>query len=140
MNNEVTIDESRLEAEANAVMVGVEPAVPLAPGEAEAAPLSWAPMIEGITPLLRIAVFPQWQITDPEAKEFADSLGICLDQLFPGGLEGRYACYVRLLTCCGGIVAMRAIQFGKIPPLGPKRAEKAKDGKPAADDQERAAA
>lgn len=138
--NEVVIDEARMAAEADAAMVDVQPEFdPLAP-PAEVLE-SWAPMIESVTPMLRIGVFPQWQITDAEAKEFAESLGQCLDQLFPGGMSGRYACFARLIACCGGIVAMRAIQLGKIPPLGPKRADKPKtNGAAGADSEARAAA
>lgn len=122
--NDVQIDEVRLTAEADAAIA----AAPLdqVAGESgqvvAAPPESWAPLVESMTPALRLMVFPQWGITDAEAKEFSDSLGQCLDQVFPGGLAGPYACWCRLILCGGGIVAMRVMQTGKIPPLGPRRA------------------
>lgn len=131
--NTVDIDETRLTAEADAAVAGapVDESAPV--GAVQALPDSWSPLIEGMTPMLRIAVFPQWNISDAEATEFAESLGQCLDQIFPGGIAGPYACFVRLIVCCGGIVATRAIVHGQIPPLGPRRAKPEKETGTAAD-------
>lgn len=126
--NDVPVDEVALTAEADAAIAGMPATESPADAGALAALESWATMIESVTPILRIGVFPQWNISDGEAKEFADSLGQCLDQLFPGGMGGKYACYARFIACCGGIAALRAIQNqGKLPPIGPKRIEKPKD-------------
>lgn len=138
MSNDVQIDDAQLMAQADAALAGapVDPsAVPL---DAQPIPENWLPLIEGLAPMLRIGVFPQWNITDDEQKEFVESAAQSLDLIFPGGLGGKYAPLVRLIACCGGICAVRYIQFGKIPPLGPKRVEKPKQ--PAADDSQRAAA
>lgn len=125
MSNEISVDEARLQAEADAALAsapledatfGAEGA-PVAPEAAE----SWRPLVQGVVPMLRIVVFPQWNITDDEANEFTESLTQCMDQLFPGGMAGKYACWVRLMACCGGIVASRVIERGELPPLGPKR-------------------
>lgn len=134
MSNEVNIDEARLIAEADAALAASAPEVAPIEGEgaALAVPESWSPLIEGVTPMLRIAVFPQWNISDAESREFEQSLGQCLDQVFPGGLAGPYACWCRLIVCCGGIVATRAIQFGKVPPLGPVRRVQQSEEKSAA--------
>ena len=126
MSNDVSIDEARLTAEADAAIAAV-PVDPLTAGAPVApVPESWAPLIQGMTPMLRIAVFPQWNISEDEAREFSEALGQCLDQVFPGGLAGPYACWVRLMACTGGIVAMRVIQHGKLPPIGPRRASNEK--------------
>lgn len=123
--NEVTIDEAALSAEADAVIAAADLAAP-PDVQPEQLPESWAPLIDSMTPMLRIAIFPQWEISDDEAREFSESLGQCLDQVFPGGLAGPYACWCRLFFCAGGIVAGRVIKHGKLPPLGPRRAEQPK--------------
>lgn len=125
MSNEVTIDEAALAAEAEAVLADA-PVDAAGQMQQEQLPESWAPLIDAMTPMVRIAIFPQWEITDAEAKEFSASLGECMDQLFPGGLAGPYACWCRLIFCAGGIVAGRVIKHGQLPPLGPRRVEQPK--------------
>lgn len=127
--NEVHVDEERLAAEARAALLGAPPDEGLSgevPVEATVdgvpVPASWLPAINGAVPMLRIGVFPQWDITDDEANEFAEALAQCLDTFFPGGLDGKYGCFVRLIMAGGGICAGRMIRNGgKLPPLGPKR-------------------
>lgn len=126
MSNEVTIDEAALMAEADAALASVAADASADATASAPVPESWAPLIDSMTPMLRIAVFPQWEITDDEAREFSESLGQCLDQVFPGGLAGPYACWCRLIFCAGGIVAGRVIKHGHLPPLGPRRAEQPK--------------
>lgn len=124
--NTVEIDEDRLVQEADAALASVPPVEGSAP--IDAAPVeSWAPVVEGCVPLMRLAVFPQWDLQDAECAEFAGALGQCLDQVFPGGVTGPYACWVRLVASCGLIVGARYMTLGKLPPLGPKRADTSKD-------------
>lgn len=124
--NEVEIDEAALAREADVAMAAA-PQDARFDAPAEQLPESWAPLIGSMTPMLRIAIFPQWDISDDEAKEFSESLGECLDQVFPGGLAGPYACWCRLIFCAGGIVAGHVIKHGHLPPLGPRRVESKKD-------------
>lgn len=125
MNN-VEINEAALTAEADAAMTAAAELEPVPPSpDAQAADAvsgdSWAPLVAGVMPMLCIGVFPQWGITDAERTEFGEALGQCLDQIFPGGLNGKYACWVRLIAAGGGIVAVRYLQAGTLPPIGPKR-------------------
>lgn len=72
---------------------------------------------------------PQWEITDDEKNELTKSLAHVLEDLFPGGIDGRYAPYFRLITVSGCIVISRAKQHGgKLPGIGPKaKSEKIDD-------------
>ena len=100
-------------------------APPGAAGGAPGAPPvnSWRPFIIPTVTIGAMVVLPQWQLTPEEQHEIADSLSECLEQLFPGGLDGRYACYVRLLMCTGAIILTRyQAGGGKLPGLGPRRA------------------
>lgn len=117
--NVVEVDEAALAAEVAALEAAAPPPVEAAPEPAAPAE-SWGPMVEGITPQLALFVFPQWNLTPAERAEFTQSLTLCLDQLLPGGLAGKYACYVRLILLVGGVAASRYIMHGKLPPLGPK--------------------
>jgi len=46
----------------------------------------------------------------------------CLAQLFPDGINGKYACWFRLLGCTGFIVVNGIAQNGgKLPGFGPKK-------------------
>jgi len=92
-----------------------------APVATDAAPVeSWTPAIKSVMPMIRIGVLPQWDITDDESEGFAQSLGECLDQAFPGGMNGKYACWARLLIIVTAVPATRYMQHGKLPPFGPK--------------------
>lgn len=134
--NTVEVDGEALAAEAAALQAEVPAAVEAAPESREvaAAPAeSWGPMVTGISAQLALFVFPQWNLSEAERAEFEQSLTLCMDQLFPGGAAGKYACYVRLLAVTGGVAASRYLMHGKLPPLGPKRAEQEKpDAQPAA--------
>lgn len=140
--NEVTIDEAALAAEADAALASAE--IPTeAPADAPAAPEtgeSWGPFVAGLIPTLRGVVFAQWQIHQAQLDELQQSLTICLDQAFPGGLAGKYACWVRLAMCCTGIAAGNMVaNGGKLPPLGLPRAEHAEHNESRSDDATAAA-
>jgi hypothetical protein len=63
-------------------------------------------------------VLPRWAIPTTDQAEVAESLGLCLEQLFPGGVDGKYACWVRLVFACGAITVSTAQRHGgKLPPL-----------------------
>jgi len=66
-------------------------------------------------------VLPQWEIQPEEETEFTEATAQCLAQLFPDGVNGKYACWFRLIACSGMIVAMRIAQNGgTLPGIGPK--------------------
>lgn len=122
--NTVEIDEAALLAEADAAVEAVG-TVETVPGVAmEPVPSSWGPFLAGMVPMLRAVVLPQWKFAPGQIEELEASLTVCLDQAFPGGLDGKYACWVRLGMCGTGIVITNiAMNGGKLPPLGPPRAE-----------------
>jgi hypothetical protein len=129
--NTIDINADALSAEAAAVLAEAEP-VPVDPVEGQGAPVataaqSWQPVVEGLAPTLAVIVFPQWELSPSEVETFGKSLTECLDQLFPGGVEGKYACYARLLAVTAGICATRYMKHGELPPLGPKKIEPPKD-------------
>lgn len=145
--NEVPIDETRLELEADAAIADAAPAivtdaVPGVAGGGELAPLEvvepWAPFLHSaIQPILFGIVLPQWDVSLEMQQEWTGALGECLDQVFPGGPAGKYACWVRLVLGTVGMVGLPlAANGGKLPPLGPKRKkdvlERPAEEKPAA--------
>lgn len=134
--NDPIIDHERLAAEADAVIAGMEAPAEAAPGAGQAAaPVSesWIPFTENLMPMVVLLGVPQWDLSKAEQRELCQSLGQCLDQLLPGGADGKYACWVRLVAAIGGITAARVIQHGKLPPFGPKLADAAeKTATPAA--------
>ena len=68
------------------------------------------------------AVLPQWGISDEYRQEWTEASAQCLSQLFPDGINGKYACWFRLLACTGVIVVNGIAQNGgKLPPIGPKK-------------------
>jgi hypothetical protein len=72
--------------------------------------------------VVAVVALPQWELTGEEKRELSESLAGCLDQLFPGGLDGKYACWFRLVAAAGGITVVRLAQNGgKLPGLGPRR-------------------
>ena len=132
--NTVEVDPAALAAEAARAVAGAVPDPSLTGGEGgepgavdPGAPglpelQSWRPLIEGLTPTVRMTVFAQWNIAPNMEREFVDSLAQSLDLLFPGGLEGKWAPLVRLLSCCAGIAFLNYTANGyKLPPLGLKK-------------------
>ncbi len=76
--------------------------------------------------LIAKVALPQWNLTDDEKNELTKSTAHILEDLFPGGLSGRYAPYLRLIVVSGVIVITRAKEHdGKLPGLGPKPEPKA---------------
>jgi hypothetical protein len=83
-----------------------------------AASASWGQLTPPTVQVLACVVFPAWQIRPEEQTEISGALAECLEQVFPGGLGGRYACWIRLLVACGAITVSRvAMNGGKLPPL-----------------------
>lgn len=131
-NNKIVIDEAALAAEADAIAATVQadvasdaPAVAgvQQEGDQQQGGDSWCVLCAGLVPVVAITVLPQWNLSRDEQNELAQSLGACLDQVLPGGLNGKYACWVRLIACAGGIAITRAIaNGGKLPALGPRKA------------------
>lgn len=123
--NPVELDPVALDAEADrllasapAELTGATPAI--APTNVVELPPanSWKPLVAGITPMVRIALFSRWGIRPEEETEFVESGAQCLDLCFPGGLDGKYGCFVRLISCCTSIAGMRYLQHGELPPIG----------------------
>lgn len=105
------------EAEAAAAGAPVDPSAPGAP-----APLdpngSWALITPPTVEVICGVVLPAWEIRAEEQRPLAEALAECLEQVFPGGIEGKYACWVRLITVAGAITVSRvATNGGKLPPL-----------------------
>lgn len=120
--NEVSLDDAALAAEADAALAAA-PAPDVSVTVSVPALESWVGFVGDMMPAVRIGLVPQWNITDQESAAFSESLGTCLDQLFPGGPTGKYACWVRLFGTCSGIALGRYLANGALPPLGPKRAD-----------------
>ena len=128
MSNAVEVDPVALAAEAERAIAGAfeQPAGDVPAGQEGPAPVvdSWRPLIEGLTPTVRMTVFAQWTIAPNMQEEFVASLSQSLDLLFPGGLNGKYAAIARVLICCCGITFMNYSANGnKLPPLGLKKAD-----------------
>ena len=106
-------DAERLIAEAQAA-TGVGPGVDSQSTSAG----SWSALTPGLVTVTCGVVIPQWQVPANEQIEVAAALGECMEQLFPGGIEGKYACWVRLVFACGA-VSVSAVNrhHGKLPPL-----------------------
>ena len=129
----------RLTAETDAALAGApadptDPAQPAGEPEPEMAP--WSALTPALVHVGAVVVFPAWEIVDAEQGEIAGALGECMEQLFPGGIEGRYACWVRLIAAFGAITISRVQKHGRLPPLfartvGPARGKQA-DEQPAA--------
>jgi len=86
----------------------------------------WSALTPPLVKVTCAVVLPAWQIRDDEQTEVSEALGQCLEQLFPGGIEGKYACWVRLVFCCGAITVSRVQQHGRLPPLFLPKASAAK--------------
>ena len=118
---ELSPEAINLQLEANAALAGVPPE-PAAIG-AETAPDPEAEFREVLRmPVMFVhkVVLPQWGIADEYREEWNSALAQCLAQLFPDGINGKYACWFRLLACSGVIVVNAiATNGGSLPPLGP---------------------
>jgi len=118
---------AELEAEATAALAGAPVEAPAIGAEvAGAAPVDHLPewqMFMGHTVgVVSVVALPQWELTEGEKRELSESLAGCLNQLFPGGLDGKYACWFRLVAAAGGITVVRLAQNGgKLPGFGPRR-------------------
>jgi hypothetical protein len=120
-----------LAAEADAAL-GAAPidaaAAPPAPDPNEYDPnkaTEWDMYMSMAVELLANVGLPQWNLTAHEKNELTKSLAHILEDLFPGGLSGRYAPYLRLLTVSGFIVITRYREHGgELPGIGPKPEKK----------------
>lgn len=105
------------EAELAAAGAPIDPSSPGAP-----APLdpngSWALITPPTVSVICGVVLPAWEIRAEEQSEISGALAQCLEQVFPGGVDGKYACWIRLCMACGAITVSRvATNGGKLPPL-----------------------
>lgn len=123
-----------LEREVDAAAAGapLDPGAPPAPSIAgqlvddEPWRRAWLLYTKMAANLLDGLLLPQWQITPEEKIELRESLAMILYLHFPDGVNGRYAGYFRLLACSSVMVASRLVaNNGKLPPLGPPRAQPA---------------
>jgi len=100
------------------------PAIDPATGQAPAPNINgqWSALTPPAVEVLSAVVFPAWEIQTSEQRPVSEALAECLDQVFPGGIEGRYACWVRLIFAGGAICVSRIAVHGRLPPLFvPKR-------------------
>lgn len=113
------VGTDQLIAEAEAAAAGIPNADPAAGQPADLNPNGqWSALTPPAAKVLSIVVFPAWKIPDAERDEFAAASAECLEQVFPGGIEGKYACWVRVLVTAGAItVGAVARNGGKLPPL-----------------------
>lgn len=119
-----------LAAEA-AAAIGQAPADPsIAPAEPVDPPYDpnmvteWDMYMDMAVNVISKVALPQWNLTNDEKNELTKSTAHILQDLFPGGLAGRYAPYLRLITVTGFIVVTRHREHGgKLPGLGPKKEE-----------------
>jgi len=108
-------------AEAEAAAASA-PAIDPLTGQAGAPELNpngqWSALTAPAVEVLCGVVLPAWEIDGEQQKQIAEPLAECLEQLFPGGVDGRYACWVRLIVASGAItVGVAARNGGKLPPL-----------------------
>lgn len=129
-NNSVYVDEPQIAAQMDAVAdsendVALTMMTDGAGGEQPQQVESWDKFIQtSIRPILFGMVLPQWEVSADEQHEWSDALGQCCDQIFPGGPDGKYACWVRLILGSVVIAGTRiAMNGGKLPPLGPRKKE-----------------
>lgn len=126
---------SQLEAEAHAALaagpapVAAVDGAPLAPVDEydPNAVTEWDPYMQMAVEVLSNIGVPQWNLNPHEKNELTKSLAHILEQLYPGGLSGKYAPYLRLITVCGVITFTRVQENGgKLPGFGPKKIEQPK--------------
>jgi hypothetical protein len=85
----------------------------------------WSALTPPTVEVLCAVVLPAWQIQPAEQRPVSEALAECLEQVFPGGIEGKYACWVRLIVACGAITVSRvATNNGRLPPLFLPKASK----------------
>jgi hypothetical protein len=102
----------------------IAPAAPVDPPYDPNKVTEWDMYMQMAVNLVAKIALPQWNLTDDEKNELTKSTAHILEDLFPGGLAGRYAPYLRLITVTGFIVVTRHKEHGgKLPGLGPKREE-----------------
>jgi len=119
-------DAADLLLEANAALVGAEPEALTDNGLPPPEPIDAAKGFREVLHLpvmfVSTAVLPQYGITDEFRTEWTAASAECLAQLFPDGLDGKYACWFRLFACSGMIVVNGIAQNGgKLPGIGPKK-------------------
>ena len=123
---------AQLEAEANAALAAapVEPALSPAPAPVPEydpnAPTEWDMYMQIAVEMLANVGLPQWNLNPHEKNELTKSLAHILEQQFPGGLSGRYAPYLRLITVAGLVCVTRYQEHGRLPGFGAKLIEKPK--------------
>lgn len=112
-------ERGRLLAEADAALASApaDAGGGVAPAEGSDSGGSWADITPSVVTVVSGVVLPQWDIKANEQTEVSTALAQCMDQVFPGGLDGKYACWVRLVMACGAITVSRAMQPGGLPPL-----------------------
>lgn len=121
--------DASLMAEADAAIATADPSALTETGAPPPEPVDAAAEFRAVLhlPVMFVSegVLPQWGITEEFRKEWTEASAECLAQLFPDGVGGKYACWFRLIACTG-IIAANGIakNGGKIPGLGPKRAER----------------
>lgn len=100
------------------------PVPPTAPPYDPEMATEWDMYMQMAVGLVAKIVLPQWNLTDDEKHELTKSTAHILQDLFPGGLSGRFAPYLRLITVSGIIIISRHKEHGgKFPGIGPKREE-----------------
>lgn len=110
------VGHASLAAEAEAALAGA--GIDAGTAGAMVAPdAGWKQITPGVVDVACIVVLPQWKIEKDERGLVSESLSECLEQVFPGGLDGKYACWIKLIFAVGGIAAARAMQPGGMPPL-----------------------
>jgi len=126
--NKVDVDPVQLDRQADAILHRapideLPPPGPQAEPQKESADEeSWHQMIPGLTTMLAMLVFPQWGFVEEEQKAFSTAAADVLEHAFPGGMGGRYGCYVRLMMVTAGVTLARFdADTGKFPPIGPRR-------------------
>lgn len=125
-------DTERLVAEAESAVAGVPGGDPLAAAAQQLDPNGqWGALTPPLVKITCGVVLPAWQINNVEQGEISEALGQCLEQMFPGGVNGKYACWVRLVFCCGAITVSRVQQHGRLPPLFLPTVQPAKPTPPA---------
>lgn len=148
--NELTIDPSEQAAEQAALIhsaAALDPATvaaptaPTAPSApafnpeqfAQQAQASWMANVQAITGLTVVYALPQWGIQPAEIKPLNEALCECLETIFPGGVDGKYACWWKLLAATTAITVSRYIGNGnKLPPFGQAKPISVESSEPAA--------
>ncbi len=114
---------AELQAEADAALSLVDPVAGAGLVQELAPPVDAAKEFREVLHLpvmfVSSAVLPQWNITDEFRTEWTEATAECLAQLFPDGLNGKYACWFRLIAATG-VIAVNGIakNGGKLPGIG----------------------